>query len=171
MTTKASNDPRRHRTLLAEPLYPCLYQINTRVSLTRLARLLGRAATLDDFPEAELDRLAATGFDWIWLLSVWQTGLAGQRISRANAGWRKEFQETLPDLREEDIGGSGFAITGYTVSPGLGGDGALARLRDRFRRQGRDGQILQAVPVLSLPEFDELNRTRTDVQSHNISLL
>ena len=56
------------------------------------------------------------GFDWIWFLSVWQTGPAGQRISRANPEWRREFQETLPDLREEDIAGSGFAITGYTRS-------------------------------------------------------
>ena len=55
------------------------------------------------------------GFDWVWLLSVWQTGPAGQRVSRTNPEWRDEFQETLPDLREEDIAGSGFAITGYTV--------------------------------------------------------
>ncbi len=39
------------------------------------------------------------GFDWVWLLSVWQTGPAGQRISRANPEWRHEFAETLPDLR------------------------------------------------------------------------
>ena len=46
------------------------------------------------------------GFDWVWFLSVWQTGPAGQRVSRANPEWRREFQETLPDLREEDIAGS-----------------------------------------------------------------
>ena len=85
--------------------YPSLYQINTRVWLTELSRKLGRAATLDDIPDAELDRLAERGFDWVWFLSVWQTGPAGQRVSRANAEWRKEFQETLPDLREEDIAG------------------------------------------------------------------
>ena len=32
---------------------------------------------------------------WVWFLSVWQTGPAGQRASRTNAEWRKEFQETL----------------------------------------------------------------------------
>ena len=42
----------------------------------------------------------------------------------------------MPDLREEDIAGSGFAITGYTVHPGLGGDAALARLRERLRKRG-----------------------------------
>jgi glycosidase len=121
---------------VSDPHYPSLYQINTRVELTELSRKLGRAATLDDFPDAALDRLAEQGFDWVWFLSVWQTGLAGQRVSRANAGWRKEFQETLPDLREEDIAGSGFAITAYAVPAALGGDAALARLRQRLAERG-----------------------------------
>ena len=94
------------------------------------------AATLDDIPNADLDRLAEMGFDWVWFLSVWQTGLAGQRVSRTNPEWRKEFQETLPDLREEDIAGSGFAITGYTVHDQLGGDARLMRLRERLRQRG-----------------------------------
>jgi hypothetical protein len=115
---------------------PSLYQINTRVWLTELSRKLGRAATLDDVPDTDLDRLAELGFDWIWFLSVWQTGLAGQRVSRANPEWRKEFQETLPDLREEDIAGSGFAITAYAVPADLGGDAALARLRKRLAKRG-----------------------------------
>lgn len=116
--------------------YPSLYQINTRVWLTELSRTLGRHAKLDDIPEAELDRLAQMGFDWIWFLSVWQTGDAAQRVSRTNPEWRREFQETLPDLRDEDIPGSGFAITGYTVHQNLGGDAALARLRERLKTRG-----------------------------------
>ena len=122
--------------LMSTPRYPSLYQINTRVWLTELSRNLGRPATLDDIPDAELDRLAEMGFDWVWFLSVWQTGPAAQRVSRSNAEWRREFQETLPDLREEDIPGSGFAITGYTVHDDLGGDAALARLRERLRKRG-----------------------------------
>jgi glycosidase len=117
-------------------LYPSLYQVNTRVWLTELSQALGRRATLDDIPDTELDRFAAMGFDWVWFLSVWQTGQAGQRISRANSEWRREFEETLPDLREEDIGGSGFAITGYTVNDQLGGDAALLRLRERLHKRG-----------------------------------
>jgi hypothetical protein len=92
----------------ALPAQPSLYQINTRVWLTGLSKSLGRPATLDDIPDAELDRLAEMGFDWIWLLSVWRTGPAVQQVSRSQPGWRKEFQETLPDLREEDIAGSGI---------------------------------------------------------------
>jgi hypothetical protein len=122
--------------LPALPRYPSLYQVNTRVWLTELSQTLGRPATLDDVPDAELDRWVAMGFDWIWLLSVWQTGLAGQSVSRTNAIWRKEFTETLADLCDNDIGGSGFAITAYTVHTALGGDAALARLRERLRRRG-----------------------------------
>src|SRR5260221_8380769 len=107
---------------MGEPTYPSLYQINTRVWLTELARGLGWPARLDDIPDAELDRLAAMGFDWVWFLSVWQTGAAGQRISRENHDFQKEFRDTLPDLKPQDIGGSGFAITDYAVSAGLGGN-------------------------------------------------
>jgi glycosidase len=83
-----------------------------------------------------LDRLASRGFDWIWLLSVWQTGSTAQRISQSNPEWRREFQATLSDLCDDDIAGSGFAITGYSVHTSLGGDAALARLRERLRERG-----------------------------------
>ena len=53
---------------------PSLYQINTRVWLQELGSALGRPATLDDVPDASLDQIAADGFDWVWLLGVWQTG-------------------------------------------------------------------------------------------------
>lgn len=121
---------------MTRPRYPTLYQINTRVWLTELSRKLCRSATLDDIPDSELDRLAAMGFDWVWFLSVWQTGLAAQQVSRSNPEWLREFHETLPDLRDEDIPGSGFAISGYTTHRQLGGDAALARLRERLKKRG-----------------------------------
>jgi hypothetical protein len=51
---------------MSAPCYPLLYQINTRVWLTELSQKLERSATLDDIPDAELDRLAEMGFDWVW---------------------------------------------------------------------------------------------------------
>jgi hypothetical protein len=59
---------------MAKSRRPSLVQINTRVVLTELSRTLGRRATLDDIPDAQLDLFKARGFDWVWLLSVWQTG-------------------------------------------------------------------------------------------------
>src|SRR5690349_12048744 len=96
-----SMKPLRRRPAMGNPRYPSLYQINTRVWLTDISRQLGRKATLDDVSDAELDRLAAMGFDWIWLLSVWQTGPQSQRISRTNPQWRHEFEETLSDLTDD----------------------------------------------------------------------
>ena len=125
---------------MATPRYPSLYQINTRVWLTELSAALGRPATLDDIPDAELDRLAEMGFDWVWLLSVWQTGPAAQQVSRSNPEWRQRVQETLPDLREEDIAGSGFAITGYTRA-------------SRPRRRRGAGPPARAAPA-ARPEAD-----------------
>lgn len=118
------------------PLCPSLYEINTRVRLTELSRSLDRPATLDDIPDGELDRLVERGFDWVWLLSVWSTGPAGKKVSRSHREWRREFEETLPDLQDDDIAGSGFAIATYTVSPELGGEAALGRLRERLRQRG-----------------------------------
>src|SRR4051794_11498883 len=105
MSTTLTHGPRSKtldRPMASLPLYPTLYQINTRVWLTELSRKLGRRATLDDIPDEELDRLAEMGFDWVWFLSVWQTGLAAQKVSHTNPEWRREFQETLPDLCDED---------------------------------------------------------------------
>ena len=108
---KAKKDRRGEATKSEEELmkiiYPSLYEVNTRVWLTSLSKTLGRPAQLDDIPDVELDRFAHMGFDWIWFLSVWQTGPAAQAISRANAEWRREFEETLPDLKDEDIAAPG----------------------------------------------------------------
>ena len=68
---------------------------------------------------------------------MWQTGPAAQAISRANRRVAPaSFDETLPDLQEEDIAGSGFAIQNYTVHRDLGGAAALARLRQRLQQRG-----------------------------------
>ena len=121
---------------MLKPRSPLLYQINTRAWLRELAEKLGRPATLDDIPDHEWEDLAKSGFDWIWLLGVWQTGAAGKFVSRSNSEWRREYQETLPDLTDEDVPGSCFAITGYQVHQDLGGDAALARLRGRMQKHG-----------------------------------
>src|SRR4051812_42824521 len=71
----------------------------------------------------------------MYLLGVWQTGSVGRDVSRSDPQWRKGFEEVLPDLREEDICGSSFAVTGYTVSPGLGENEAMLRLRARLKER------------------------------------
>jgi hypothetical protein len=115
---------------------PVLYQLNTRVLVGEWGRALRRPATLDDLPDALLDDLAARGVDIVWPLGVWRTGPAARAVSRARDDWRQGFRRDLPDLRDEDISGSPFAIQAYEVAPEYGGDAALARLRQRMARRG-----------------------------------
>lgn len=130
---------------------PALYQLNTRVRLAELARALGRPATLDDIPDSELDALAAAGYDWLWLLGVWQTGQAGRQVSLHNPAWLAEYQRLLPDLTAADIPGSCFAIKSYHAGRALGGNPALERIRKRLHARGVR-LLLDFVPNHTAPD-------------------
>jgi hypothetical protein len=118
------------------PRYPSLYQINTTVRLREIASAIGRPATLDDLPDDELDRLAKSGFDIVWLLGVWQTGPAGLKVSLSNPDWQREYPATLSDCQDRDITSSVFAVHEYHVNREFGGDSALARVRQRLANRG-----------------------------------
>ena len=133
------------------PHYPTLFQINTRVWLQHLSREAGRQLTLTDVDDAILDGLVENGFDWLWLLSVWQSGAVGRAVSRRNPEWRAEFKTVLPDLTEDDICGSGFAVTAYGVSEALGGGTALAKFREKLARRNIK-LMLDFVPNHTAPD-------------------
>ena len=125
--------------------------MNTRVTLSGLSRKLGKHATLDDFPDSELVRLAGEGFDWIWFLGVWQTGPAGRKVSLSHEEWQAEYRQLLPDFQEEDVCGSCFAIRDYSAHVDFGGDAALGRLRDRVHSHGMR-LLLDFVPNHTAPD-------------------
>lgn len=114
----------------------CLYEINARVWLTELSTVLGRPATLDDVPDDALDRIARFGFDCVWLLGAWQTGELGRSLARTDPETRKELEATLPDLADEDVIGSPYAVKSYSPRSELGGEEALFRFRDRLHQRG-----------------------------------
>lgn len=116
--------------------YPSLYELNVRTTMGELSRKLGRLATFDNIPSAQLDLLAELGFDWIWPMGAWQTGPAGRHISRTLPHLRKGYSEALPDFEENDICGSPYAVASYKVSSDFGGEEALARIRERLRDRG-----------------------------------
>jgi hypothetical protein len=122
--------------VMTQAIHPALYEINTRVWLQEIASKLGRPATLDDVPNASLDRLAERGIDLVWLLGVWQTGPAGRTVSVGNPQWRAGYKNILPDFKDDDVCGSPFAIRQYAVDESLGGPEALCRMRQRLRERG-----------------------------------
>jgi hypothetical protein len=121
---------------MAQVRYPSLYEISTRLWLTELSRELGRRATLGDVPDAALDRIAALGFDWVWLLGVWQTGAACRRVSLNHQAWRRDYLASLNDFTEDDVCGSPFAVQSYTVHADFGSGDSLLQLRERLRQRG-----------------------------------
>ncbi len=117
-------------------MYPSLFQINTRIWLNELGARLGRTIDLATVPESELDAIARKGFDWVWLLGVWQTGDAGRQVSKTQASWLNEYRQALPDFKPDDVVGSPFAIQEYTVHRKFGGPQALAHFRKQLKKRG-----------------------------------
>ena len=121
---------------MPDPKYPSLYQVHARLWLSELGNRLGRSASFGDIPDADLDRIANLGFDWVWPLGVWQTGPASRQESLTDPGCRRGYREVLPDFTDADVYASPFAIQSYSVHPDFGGDSPLARLRQRLRDRG-----------------------------------
>lgn len=119
--------------------------MNTRLLLSELGERLARRASLDDVSDTQIDAWSAAGFAMIWLMGVWQTGARSRQVSRSRPDWRAEYLRVVPDLRDEDVCGSCFAVCAYEVHQDFGGDAALARLRQRMARRGL-GLMLDFVP-------------------------
>ena len=113
-----------------------LYQILARDWLLRMPLVDGRPRCLNEISVEELDKLENLGFNWLYLLGVWQTGVASREVSRNNPSWRAGYQQALSDFTEEDVSGSPFAVGAYQVHPDFGGDAALAELRTRLQARG-----------------------------------
>jgi hypothetical protein len=122
--------------MTAWPTFPTVYEINTWAWLDDLGRQSDRPVRLDTVPQAELERLAAYPFDGLWLMGVWERSPRGREIAREHRGLQAEYRQALPDYRPEDVVGSPYAVHQYQVDPALGGDRALALLRERLRALG-----------------------------------
>jgi hypothetical protein len=113
-----------------------VYELNVRTWRSDRSAALGRAATLDDLPYEYLDHLVEGGFTWLYLLGVWRTGPLARADALKDAALLDHLSAYLPDFTAQDIAGSPMAISGYEVMAELGGDEALARLRDRAQACG-----------------------------------
>ena len=126
--------------MATSPRYPSLFQINTRVWLQRLSREAGRQITLVDIDRRNDLRLRRTGLR----LDLAVERVADQRggsggLARQPRNGGASSQPFCRDLTEDDICGSGFAITAYTVSDTLGGSSRRWRTSAKGRPDAASG--------------------------------
>lgn len=116
--------------------HPHLLQIATRPWLARLRRETGRALTLAEIPDRELDRVASLGMDCVWLTGMWTTGPRARRLALTYPDLLATYERQLPDWEPADVGGSMFSISAYEPPAGTGGRDALQHLRRRLNERG-----------------------------------
>ena len=91
--------------------------------LDQLSRRYGYPInTLDQTPDAELDRLADAGFTAIWLIGVWERSPASRRIKQL--------------CGNNDAIASAYSLYDYEIAHDLGGWEALSNLRERAFKRG-----------------------------------
>jgi len=93
------------------------------VWLGQLAKTYGtEVRTLDQIPDAELDRLARYGFSALWLIGIWERSPSSQTIKRIAGN-----QEAIS---------SAYSLYDYVIAADLGGEWALQNLKGRCAARG-----------------------------------
>ena len=78
--------------------------------------------TLDQIPDAELDRLSRWGFSGLWLIGIWERSPSSQTIKRISGN-----QEAIS---------SAYSLYDYVIAADLGGEWALENLKSRCAARG-----------------------------------
>jgi len=93
------------------------------VWLHQLSRDYGvSVTTLDQVPDAELDRLVAQGFTGLWLIGLWERSTASRVIKRR--------------MGNPEAEASAYALHDYAIAQRLGGEGAWKNLSERAAARG-----------------------------------
>jgi hypothetical protein len=110
-----------------------VYEINTRVWLNTLSRRYSKPITLANVPAEVTRDLGKLGVSAIWLMGIWRRSALG--IAGA-LRYKHEYVGALPDLTDEDVIGSAYAIGDYVVAPEAGGREGLAAFRAQLAEHG-----------------------------------
>ena len=96
---------------------------NAFVWLDQLSKQYGREIrTLDQIPDAELDRLARWGVTGLWLIGLWERSKASKRIKQM--------------MGNPDAVASAYSLYDYVIAEDLGGEAACENLRARAWQRG-----------------------------------
>lgn len=142
---------RKRRSLFAARPHPHLYEINTWVWLEELSEKYARRVTLGNLPEEEWDALQTLGFDFVWLMGVWERSPTSRKIARAEPTLFPAYEEALPGWTPEDVVGSPYAIHAYIPDARMGTWRDVDLARAQLHARGL-GLILDFVPNHTAPD-------------------
>ena len=116
--------------------HPHLLEISAWPWLERLSREAGRRVTLEDVPPAHWDRIAADGFDLVFLMGVWCRSAIGRQIARTDPALVAEYDRVLPGWTPADVPGSPYCIQAYEPDDRMGGWAGLDAAHRELRTRG-----------------------------------
>ena len=116
--------------------HPHLLEIAAWPWLTRLSAQAGRQVTLANVPASVWDDIARQGFDYLYLMGVWQRSPLGRQIALHDAGLRTEYDRALPRWTSDDVTGSPYCIADYVPDARMGGWAGLDEARAALHRRG-----------------------------------
>jgi hypothetical protein len=144
---------------------PKLYEINTRVWITRF----GRDTKLSDIPAEYFTSLRRKGIDLIWLMGVWKTCTTVIQDCCFSVDLVSAYNKSLKDWAQEDVIGSPYSIDHYIVNPSLGDTDDLLAVKEKINSAGMkllvdfipnhfsaDTHLVSSNPELFLPGDKEL---------------
>ena len=107
--------------------------------------MLGKKVRLGDVPEEEWDYLQNKGFDFIWLMGIWERSPRGRQIALEDPFLQKEYDKALPGWKPIDVAGSPYAIRAYRPDAELATWDELAGVLTKLHHRGMK-LILDFVP-------------------------
>jgi glycosidase len=116
--------------------HPHLYEINTWAWLYEMSHRLRKNITLRDVPDSEWDALAELGFDFIWLMGIWERSPESRREFRGDSASFVDFRRALPGCTMDDVVGSPYAIHRYEPDARLADWSALNAAREKLHARG-----------------------------------
>lgn len=126
--------PRKFSAFAYRP-HPHLYEINAWAWLEELSAKLGRKIALRDVPDSEWDNIASLGFDFVWLMGIWERSPVGRRFFQTDSPSFPGFDAVLPGWKLSQIVGSPYSVYRYRPDARIGSWTDLDFVREKLRER------------------------------------
>lgn len=124
---------------------PHLIEINVRLWLWELSKIYNRPIKLGTIPDFEWEQLRKLGFDYVWLMGIWEVSSQGRKTKALEPSLTTSYSKALPGWSKDDIVGSPYSIYSYRINPEIGKEADLKKvLKTMHKRDLR--LILDFVP-------------------------